>query len=1469
MQNSQNLSITLPSLPEGGGSLRGMGEALTVTGTNGSVALSLPLPVSAGRGVAPSMALNYASTAGNGPFGISWLCEPPSINVRTALGVPKYEGNDSFLAPSGEVLEIAINSQGNQDIRKETTLRGTQLSQSHTVTRYQPRIMDDFSLLEHWQPAQTGSDQPFWVMYTTDGQIHLFGKNKQARISNAQDDAEIARWLLEESMTPTGEHIFYYYQSEDDKGCSDEEKQQHPNVASQRYLAKVSYGNIQPETTFYALKSATPADNLWLFYLVFDYGSRSLSLSEVPAFSSTAAWQCRPDCFSRYEYGFEVRTRRLCYQVLMFHRVWTLAGESVSGEVPALISRLILNYDLDGRVSTLVSARSLAHEQNGQAVTLAPLELDYQRPDNNALNFTWQPAPNLHLYNELQPYQLVDLYGEGITGILYQDLPGAWWYRSPIRDTESDDPNAVTYDTMTALPQIPSQQDNAVLMDINGDGRLDWLVTATGLHGYHTMNPEHQWTPFIPLSTLPIEYFHPAAQLADLTGDGLPDLAMIGPQSVRFWTNNREGWETGEEVIYPSNSPLPVPGRDERKLVAFSDMLGSGQSHLVEVTAAKVRCWPNLGHGRFGAPLTLTGFSQPAALFNPAQLYMADIDGSGTTDLIYAHSDYLEIYFNESGNRFREPLRVDLPTGVRNDRTCRLQLADTQGLGVPSITLTVPHIAPHHWRLELLQHKPWLLNASNNNMGSDTLITYRSSAQFWLDEKLRAQTEGYTAYSYLPFPVHMLWKTNALDEITGNRLSSIYDYAHGAWDGQEREFRGFGRMTQTDIDIQSIGTTDANTPIPTRTINWFSTGVKEVDEQLPNEYWKGDSQAFASFSPRFTRYDSATETDVVIIPTEKETYWLTRALKGQLLRSELYGDDGSELATIPYAVTESRAQVRRLLDDALSVWVSTIESRSWQYERIAIDPQCSQQVVLKNDRYGFPCDTVTVAYPRRAKPSTSPYPDTLPPTLFDSSYDDQQNVLRLTRQRASWHHLTESGAWYLGLSDVSRQDAKVYAASVVPKQGVSLEWLQNSVQLPEAEDDYLGHQRIAWNGANEKPAIPPLVTYTETAEFDSKSLSAFDGVLSAEELESYLTQAGWLKASAPMTSGAGFTVRVGRTGFTDYAGAAGFYRPLAQRTTQLTGKTTLKWDTHYCAITETVDAAGFTMKAKYDYRFMSPNDITDINDNRHIATFDALGRLTSTRFSGTENGVMQGYTQPEDEKTPFVLPTMVDAALALTSGIPVASLVVYDPLSWMPTVKSEDDTLMKHGVLTEDNRLCQLAQRRWQQRNPSSNALLKAQPGTPPHMLTIITDRYDKDPEQQLRQSIVLSDGFGRALQTAMRHESGEAWQRSVNGALVTGSDGKPQSAETNFRWAVSGRVEYDSKGQPIRAYQPYFLNSWKYVSDDSARQDLYSDTNFYDALNRLVKVKTAKGYLRRSLFTPWFVVNEDENDTAAEAIAQ
>lgn len=1467
MQNPDTLKIEKPSLPGGGGTLNGMGGALGATGPDGTASLTLPLPVSAGRGVAPGVALSYSSAAGNGAFAMGWQCEPGFISVQTAKGVPRYNGSDTFLGPDGEVLVPGMNEQGHQIQRTANVLLGIALAQPHRVTRWQPRILSGPVRLEFWQP-QSGEDKPFWLLFAPDGQIHLFGKHDHARVADPQNTAHIARWLIEETVTPTGEHIYYYWRPEDDIGCDDNERSGHPVSTAQRYLSRISYGNIQPETSLMAITRGIPAEDTWLFHLVFDYGERDPSLQVVPGYHTSKSWRCRPDCFSRYDYGFEIRTRRLCRQVLMFHRLQTLAGHDTPDEAPALVSRLILDYDLNARVSLLLSACNVAHEDDGKPVMLPPLELEYQRVDPSGT--AWQDSPELGKFNTSQPWQLVDLYGEGLPGILYQDPAGAWWYQTPVRDTTAVSSDAVTYGPPEPLPAIPAQREGAMLMDINGDGHLDWVVTHSGLHGYHSMQADQAWTSFIPLDSIPLEYFHPAAMLADMSGAGLPDLAMIGPKSVRFWQNNRQGWGEAQNVVQDDAYPLPIYGYDARVLVGFSDMTGSGRAHLVRIAADNVSYWPNLGHGKFGQPVTIPGFILADSTFNPDRIYLADIDGSGTTDLIYAHGDHLALYINESGNRFAEPLRLPLPKGVSFDDTCRLQIADIQGLGIGSLILTVPHKTVRHFRLDLMTQKPWLLNEINNNMGANTTLLYRSSAQFWLDEKSQAAKAGRGLASHLPFPVHLLWRTVVLDEITGNRLSSKTEYAHGVWDGHEREYRGFARVIQTDMGELADGSrgTDLPATAPMRSVSWFATGSHDVDKDLPEEFWSGDDQAFPSLLPRFTRYDTEKRCDVAIVPDAQQAYWLNRALKGALLRQEFYGADGTEKADIPYAVSEYRPQVRALpsMDvERQAALVLTGESRNWSYERTSVDPQCSQTLLLSTDALGYPLAVLNVAYPRREQPAISPYPDSLPDTLFASSYDEQQKVLRLELTRTSFHHLENDDIWFLGLPISRRADARILSRENQPQQGISLEWVADdgAALLPGREQDYLGHESVNYIMQGDSLAYPPRIAYTETAEFDQAALSAFDGVLEGDELEQELKNAGWVTVQVPFHNNSDVRVWAGRRGYTDFAGPEGFFRPLAQRETLLTGKKRIAWDTHYCVVIREESPSGLKVEASYDYRFLTPIRTLDANDNTTAITYDALGRVCSIRFWGTEEGRMCGYTPPEDEATPFLVPNNVNDALEISAGIPVAGFVIYVSHSWMPQWPAS----LSVPPLTRVH-IGRLALKRYLREHPDSHIATSSL--LPPHTLTVSTDRYDSDPEQQLLQKVNFSDGFGRPLQTSIRHEAGEAWQlNEADAAIAADTAGKPASQYTHFRWAISGRTEFDAKGRARRTYLPYFLNNWRYVNDDSARQDLFADTTFYDALGRETGVLTAAGWLRQTLITPWFVVNEDENDTAAEILGE
>ncbi|CAH2935904.1 MAG: Putative toxin subunit [uncultured Paraburkholderia sp.] len=264
-----------------------MGESLRAAGPDGTVSLKLPLPVSAGRGVAPGLALSYSSAAGNGAFAMGWQCEPGFISVQIAKGVPLYGGVDTFLGPDGEVLVPVVNDQGHQTQRTASSLLGTALSQPHRVTRWQPRILTGPVRLEYWQPQKVGEDKPFWLLFSPEGQIHLFGKHDHARVADPQNPLHVVRWLMEETVTPTGEHIYYYWRAENDSGCDDNERSGHCNNTAQRYLVRISYGNIQPEAALMAIASSIPAEDAWLFHLVFDYGERDPSLQVAPEYHTS------------------------------------------------------------------------------------------------------------------------------------------------------------------------------------------------------------------------------------------------------------------------------------------------------------------------------------------------------------------------------------------------------------------------------------------------------------------------------------------------------------------------------------------------------------------------------------------------------------------------------------------------------------------------------------------------------------------------------------------------------------------------------------------------------------------------------------------------------------------------------------------------------------------------------------------------------------------------------------------------------------------------------------------------------------------------------------------------------------------------------------------------------------------------------------------------------------------------------
>ncbi|NEQ66043.1 MAG: hypothetical protein F6K21_11180, partial [Symploca sp. SIO2D2] len=88
----------------------------------------------------------------------------------------------------------------------------------------------------------------------------------------------------------------------------------------------------------------------------------------------------------------------------------------------------------------------------------------------------------------------------------------------------------------------------------------------------------------------------------------------------------------------------------------------------------------------------------------------------------------------------------------------------------------------------------------------------------------------------------------------------------------------------------------------------------------------------------------------------------------------------------------------------------------------------------------------------------------------------------------------------------------------------------------------------------------------------------------------------------------------------------------------------------------------------------------------------------------------------------------------------------------------------------------------------------------------------------------------------------------------------------TSDRWLTSNRKVYNNKGNPVKEYEPYYIQGYEYVDNEELNQFGVSPTLFYDPLQRLIRVDTPKGFFTKVEFTPWQERHYDENDTVKDS---
>lgn len=710
------------ALPQGGGAIRGIGEKFAANPVTGTGSMTVPLPLSPGRsGFSPRLTLSHDSGAGNGPFGYGWTLDLPAIARKTENGLPRYADqteSDVFLLSGAEDLVPLANPDG--------TRRDDDLSaKGYAIRRYRPRVGAALARIERWTNRSTG--EVHWRTISGDNVTTVFGEDAGSRIADPGDPARVYSWLVSSSYDDKGNLIVYEYAGEDDANVDRRlANERNRKRGAARYLKRVKYGNRVSR-----LVEPDPGQAQWLFEAVFDYGEDHVREwregGEENEYAKASvdpgrAWEVRPDPFSFYRSGFELRTYRRCRRVLMFHRFDELGLEPYlvrgmefdygdfdyvgsggeGGEAPSAADELahpgstrlasfLRGIVLSGYVRD--DART-AEEEPGpgdirpnvyRKQSLPPLEFEYSQAVIREEVRDMDPDSLDNLPGGIgEPvYRWADLHGEGLTGLLAEQA-GAWFYKPNLGvgrlgplEKVGDKPASATLENSASR-----------LLDFTGDGQLDLAVLsseATGLTGLYERTPEGEWGRWRPFENLPIvDWNDPNLVFVDLDGDGVADLLLSGQDDL-IWHPSlaKDGFDESFRVPHSLDEEAgpKLLIADGTSSVYLADMNGDGLTDLVRIRNGEVCYWPNLGYGKFGAKVAMdrSPWLDEPDRFSQKRIRLADLDGSGVADLVYLAADGARLIFNQSGNGWSEPyLLRGFPSA---DSLSSVQVVDLLGSG--------------------------------------------------------------------------------------------------------------------------------------------------------------------------------------------------------------------------------------------------------------------------------------------------------------------------------------------------------------------------------------------------------------------------------------------------------------------------------------------------------------------------------------------------------------------------------------------------------------------------------------------------------------------------------------------------------------------------------------------------------------------------------------------------------------------
>lgn len=1407
------------ALPKGGGALHGIGEKFAPDLHTGTGNFTVPIALPPGRnGFQPQVSLVYSTGTGSGPFGLGWNLGIPGISRQTSKGIPRYNeaAARAALDRDKERRDMFILSGAEDLVPVAGSYPGRVL--------YRPRTEGLFARIEHVRDAANS----YWEVRSKDGLVSVYGTpaalgTDPGVIADPSARTNVFSWKLTRTVDPFGNRIEYEYERD--------LAEEGPHHWDQVYLKRIRYVD-------------------------YEAGGQSKFLV-----SATFEYEERPDRVSEYRSGFEIRTRKRCSRIVV--RTDATREQLVrTYEFVYLDQRPERRNDLPINGASLLSQVNVIGHDGTKTETLPPLEFGYTGFEPQKRDFvplTGRDLPSQSLANP--DLEFVDLFGNGLPDLM--EVNGTVRYWRNLGEGRFDMPRV-----MPDAPGGLTLADAGVqFIDANGDGRTDLLVTTGSISGYFPLRFNGQWDrrSFQRYRQAPSFVLEdPEVKLVDLDGDGVTDAIRSGSRMECFFNDPKEGWNRTRWVERQALEVFPnVNFSDPR--VKWADMTGDGLQDIVLVYDGNIEYWPHRGHGTWGKRIHMEQSPRFPYGYDPRRILVGDVDGDGLADIVYVEDTKLTLWINQSGNRWSHPIEITGTPPVSDMDAVRL--VDMLGTGISGVLWTRDANGlsrDHFFFLDFTGGlKPYLLHEMDNHIGAVTKIEYAPSIRFYLADQRLPATRWKTT---LPFPVHVVSRVEVIDQFSRGKLTTEYTYHHGYWDGAEREFRGFGMVEQRDTEsfeaysgngLHGEGAEFAKVDRhyfspPTLTKTWFHQGPvgdefgdwEELD--WSDHYWPGD--------PQLLNHTESVNQFLKNWPITADGRRVKRdalrALRGSILRTELYALDASDREERPYTVTEYRYGLREESKPALEeqdrlhiFFPHQTGHRTTQWER-GDDPMTQFAFPDDYDEFGRSRRQTHIACSRGWRSlndtPTEPYLATRTDTVYAKTTAAKHYIHNRVAISTSYELVNTAGKRLLDLAAIAHTSADLKLLGQTRSyydgkafEGLPLGQVGQFGALTRAESLVLTDEIVKdAYGTEVPPYFEPTGSPTWTADYPIEFRSLMPN------RAGYVFHAG----SADPADLKGYFINSDRRRYDFQTSSSGTglgllfetLDPLHDKAVDPTAhRTLIAYDEFQLLPTEVTDAAGLTMQADYDYRVFQPKKVIDPNGNRSVFTFSPLGLL--------ESSFMRGKTAAEGDQA-------------------------------RPGVR------MEYGFLAYEQ-------------SPRENR-------QPIFVRTIRQMHHDTETDVPLPQrdatitAVEYSDGFGRLLQTRTQGEEvrfgdeyfgGGETVLPIKQSAGAGGDvsGRQNRDLTKPNVVVSGWQVYDNKGQVVEKYEPFFSEGWEYgrPEDTELGQKVVM---FYDPRGHAVRTVNPNRSEQRVVYgvpgtivapdltkpedfepTPWEAYTYDANDNA------